>query len=77
MDKQTPRRVDDTERQAAVQRLTDGFGTGRLNPTEYDERLTLALGADSTGPLAPGGRPDGCPPGRAGVDGCPPAEGPA
>ena len=44
-------RVSDVERQAAAERLGAALADGRLDVTEYDERIALAYGAVTYGDL--------------------------
>jgi len=44
-------RVSDAERQAVADRLAEHFGDGRLDQTEFDERVSQAMNAKTRGDL--------------------------
>lgn len=48
-----PQRIGDTERDRAVDLLREHLAQGRLDDTEFDERLTAALSAKTSGDLDP------------------------
>lgn len=60
-----PQRIGDAERDRAVELLREHMAQGRLDQTEFDERLSSALGARTAGDLdplfsdLPGPRPTG------------------
>lgn len=48
-----PQRIGDSERDRAVELLREHMAQGRLDDTEFDERLTAALSAKTSGDLDP------------------------
>ncbi len=48
-----PQRIGDTERDGAVELLREHLAQGRLDDLEFDERLTAALSARTSGDLDP------------------------
>ena len=48
-----PQRIGDAERDRAVELLRDHMAEGRLDQAEFDERLTAALSAKTSGDLEP------------------------